>query len=263
MSLSIRANGIDISYDVVGEGEWLVFSHSLACCKAMWAPQIAVLAKSYKVLSFDTRGHGKTSAPAEPYSLDLMADDFKALCEGLGITRCHFVGLSMGGMIGQTVVLKYPSLLKTLTIADSSSKYNPDGQPFWQARAKTARTQGMQPLLAPTIERWFTAPFRAAETALMAEVSSWIVATPPLGYAAAALAISAVNTTADLHRIKIPTLVIVGADDAATPPLMSEIIQREIAGAELVVLPSAAHIASLEEPVKFTAALASFLKRNG
>lgn len=262
MSQHIHANGIDISYEIEGEGEWLVFSHSLACNKAMWRPQIAALSAQFRCLSFDTRGHGATSAPDIPYTLDLMAEDFKALCDALGIERCHFVGLSMGGMIGQTVALKYPGRLRTLTIVDSTSKYNADGGPFWQARAKVAETEGMMPLLEPTIARWFTAPFRAAHPALMAEVSRWIVGTPPLGYRSACLAIAAVNTTADLHRINIPTLVVVGAEDPATPPAMSETLHKGIAGSELVILQNAAHIASLEQVEVFTSALSNFLQRH-
>lgn len=262
MSQTIHANGIQISYTLDGSGDWLVFSHSLACCKSMWAPQIASLATAYKVLAFDTRGHGSSSAPAAPYSLDLLADDFKAMCDAMGIARCHFVGLSMGGMIGQTVALKYPALLKTLTIAGSTSRYDADADSFWQGRADTAMAAGMAALRDVTIARWFTPAFRVAHPALMAEVSQWIVGTPPQGYHSACLAISAVNTTTDLHRIRIPTLIVVGAEDPATPPRMSEVMHQQIAGSQLVVLPDAAHIASLEQPAAFTAALSQFLQRH-
>ena len=120
MTQTVHANGINISYEVAGEGPWLLFSHSLGCSKAMWQSQFELLAESFQVVRYDTRGHGQTDAPAGPYSLDLLADDVKALCDALGIEQCHFVGLSMGGMIGQTVALKYPELLLSLTLADTS-----------------------------------------------------------------------------------------------------------------------------------------------
>jgi 3-oxoadipate enol-lactonase len=259
MSQRIRANGIEIAYDVAGTGEWLIFSHSLACNKEMWQPQFEAFAKSYRVLRYDTRGHGESSAPAGPYTLDLLAQDVKALCDALDIQACHFAGLSMGGMIGQTLALKYPELLLSLALADTSSFYGPQAQPFWEGRSQTALTQGMAALMAPTMERWFTEPFRSSQTELMQQVSQWILSTPPVGYSASCRAIAAIDTTADLHRIKIPTLVIVGADDAATPPAMAEKIHDQVAGSELVVLPSAAHISSLEQADGFNRALGEFL----
>jgi 3-oxoadipate enol-lactonase len=259
MTQTLHANGINISYEVAGEGPWLIFSHSLGCSKTMWQSQFQLLAESFQVVRYDTRGHGQTDAPAGPYSLDLLAEDVKALCDALGIEQCHFVGLSMGGMIGQTVALKYPDLLLSLTLADTSSVYGPAALPFWQTRSQTALNEGMAPLVAPTMDRWFTAPFREAEPALMAEVRQWILDTPAQGYAACCLAIAAIDTTARLHEIKVPVLVIVGADDVATSPAMAEAIHAQIAGSQLLVLPSAAHIANVEQPEGFNEALQDFL----
>ncbi len=259
MSNQITANGIDISYEVAGAGPWLILSHSLGCGKEMWQPQVEALAKSYRVLSYDTRGHGASGAPPGPYTLDLLAQDVKALCTVLGIEKCHFVGLSMGGMIGQVVALKYPELFLSLTLADTSSYYGPAAHPMWQSRAQTALTQGMAPLVGPTLERWFTAPFRAAQPALMERVAEWIAATPPVGYAACCQAIAALDTTGELKRIKLPVLVIVGAEDTATPPAAAEVIHAQIAGSTLLVLESAAHIASIEQAGLFSRALEEFL----
>ncbi|MDB5762528.1 MAG: Alpha/beta hydrolase fold [Herminiimonas sp.] len=259
MKQRIHANGIDISYEVAGEGPWLIFSHSLGCGKAMWQPQFEALAKSHRVLRYDTRGHGESSAPAGPYTLDLLAQDVKALCDALDIRTCHFVGLSMGGMIGQTVALNYPELLLSLTLANTSSFYGPQAQPFWQTRSQTALTQGMAPLVEPSMARWFTAPFRASQPALMQQASQWIMETPPVGYSACCQAIAVIDTTAMLERIKIPVLVIAGADDAATPPAMAERIHAQIAGSRLVSLKPAAHISSIEQADRFTDALRDFL----
>jgi 3-oxoadipate enol-lactonase len=261
MQQSVHANGIDISYEIEGQGPWLILSHSLAAEKAMWQPQVDALAASYRVLSYDIRGHGASGAPAGPYTLDLLAQDVEALCAALGIEQSHFVGLSLGGMIGQTLALRSPQLLLSLTLADTSSGYGVAARPFWQGRSAIALEQGMAPLLVPTLDRWFTGPFRRAEPALMSKVADWIMGTPPHGYSACCQAIAELDTTARLASIMLPTLVMVGAEDEATPPAMAELIHREIAGSELVKLSSAAHIASLEQAVAFNRALLAFLGR--
>ncbi len=254
-----QVNGITVSYEVAGSGPWLLFSHSLACSKAMWQPQFEALAKSFRVVRYDTRGHGHSGSPDGPYTMDLLADDVKGLCDALGIEQCHFVGLSMGGMVGQTVALKYPDLLLSLTLADTSSSYGPGALAFWSARSQAALKDGLSALIPATLERWFTAAYRATQPEKMAEVTQWIIDTPVAGYAACCMAIAGIETTARLSQIKVPVLVIVGADDVATPLATAEIMHAQIAGAKLVVLPSAAHIASVEQPVLFTAALSSFL----
>ena len=260
MTEFVHANGIRIAYEVAGEGPWLVFSHSLGCSKAMWKRQFELFSKSYRVVCYDTRGHGETDAPPGPYSMELLAQDFKALCDELCIRQCHLVGLSMGGMIGQRVALDYPNLLLSLTLADTSSHYGPAALPFWRTRSETALTAGMEPLVAPTMERWFTAAFRSAQPALMEQVKQWIVNTPVQGYAGCCLAISAIDFTARLHGISIPVLVIVGADDVATPPAMAQVIHGEIKQSRLLVLPSAAHIASVEQAELFNQSVTEFLQ---
>ena len=256
----IAVNGITVSYQVAGSGPWLILSHSLGCSKTMWQPQFAELAKSYRVLAYDTRGHGASSAPPGPYTLDLLAQDVHELCLALGITKCHFVGLSMGGMIGQTVALNYPDLLLSLTLADTSSAYGPAALPFWQGRAQTALSQGMAALVAPSLERWFTAPFRAAQAALMEQAGQWLLDTPAVGYAACCLAIAPLDTTARLPQITVPVLLIVGAEDAATPPAAAELIHAQIPDSRLLKLPSAAHLSSVEQPAAFNRALREFLQ---
>jgi 3-oxoadipate enol-lactonase len=257
----IGANGVTINYEIGGldSGPWVMFSHSLGCSKAMWQPQFDALAKTHRVLRYDIRGHGASSAPPAPYSLDMMAQDVKALCDALDIRKCHFVGLSMGGMIGQTVALNYPDLLLSLTLADTSSHYGPELMPFWEARSQTALMQGMTPLVAPSLDRWFTAPFRAAHPVLMQEAMQWVLDTSSHGYAACCMAIAVIDTTDRLPQIKVPVQVIVGKDDLATPPAAAELIHAKIAGSELLMLESAAHISSVEQAGKFTQALQQFL----
>jgi 3-oxoadipate enol-lactonase len=239
-----------------------VLSHSLACSVRMWDPQIAALKDKYRILAYDTRGHGGTDAPKGAYTLELLADDLFSLLQSLKITAAHFCGLSMGGMIGQTFALKYPGVFRTLTLADTTSRYPAEAAPVWADRIKTVEAKGMAPLAEPTLERWFTEPFRRNSPAVVEGVRKLILATPAAGYAGCCNAIPKINLTARLKEIKCPILVIVGADDPGTPPSMAKEIHDNAPGSKLVVLPQAAHLANLEQPAGFTRALQDFLSSN-
>jgi 3-oxoadipate enol-lactonase len=259
--MKIQANGIAIHAEIHGpEGApWLVLSHSLACSTGMWTPQIEALADRYRILAFDTRGHGLSEAPSGPYTLDLLADDLHALLQVLDVRRPHYCGLSMGGMIGQTFALKYPGVLRSLTLADTTSRYPADAAAVWAQRIALARAEGMGPLATPTLERWFTPAFRQQHPDVVDTVRRLILATPVAGYIGCSEAIPKINLTERLHAIDCPVLVIVGEDDPGTPVAMAREIHDHTPGSQLVVLPQAAHLANLEQPQAFTRALEEFL----
>jgi 3-oxoadipate enol-lactonase len=260
--MKTRANGIEINYEIHGKegAPWLTLSHSLACSVRMWDPQIAALKDKYRILAYDTRGHGATEAPKGAYTLEQLADDLAALLKFLKIERTHFCGLSMGGMIGQTFALKYPGVFQTLTLADTTSRYPAEAAPVWADRVKTAEAKGMEPLAQPTLERWFTEPFRNSNPAMVDGIRKLILATPVAGYAGCCHALPKINATARLKEIKCPILVIVGEQDPGTPVAMAKEIHDNAPGSKLVVLPQAAHLANLEQPAAFTRALEEFLK---
>jgi len=260
--MKLNTNGIETHYTIDGEGPWLVFSHSLACSTRMWAPQIAAFSKRFKVLCYDTRGHGQSSAPAQPYTLEQLADDAKALFDGLGIKSCHWVGLSMGGMIGQTFALKYPGVFKTMTLADTTSRYPADALPLWQARIETATKSGMEPIVQPMLERWFTEPYRKRGAPIINDIAGAIRATPPAGFIGCCHAIPKIDVTKHLREVKCPTLVIVGEHDPGTPPEMAREIHANLPGSELVVIPEAAHLSNVEQPDAFNAAIDKFIARH-
>ena len=262
--MKTRANGIEVNYEIHGrEGApWLALSHSLACSVRMWDPQIAALKDKYRVLAYDTRGHGASEATKGAYTLELLADDLFSLLQALKVKTTHYCGLSMGGMIGQTFALKYPGVFRTLTLADTTCRYPAEAWPLWQERIKTAEAKGMEPLAQPTLERWFTEPFRKNSPAVVDGVRKLIVATPVAGYVGCCHAIPKISVAARLKEIKCPILVIVGADDPGTPPSMAKEIHDNAPGSKLVVLPQAAHLANLEQPAGFTRALEDFLSSN-
>jgi 3-oxoadipate enol-lactonase len=263
--MKITVNGIDVNYTFDGpaSGPVITMSNSLSSNLSMWDPQIPALTSRYRVLRYDTRGHGGTDAPAGPYALDELTEDARALLQALGIARTHFVGLSMGGMIGQIMALKYPELLQSVVLCDTMSRVPTEAKPMWDERVHMAETRGMEPLVEPTVARWFTEPFRQKGAPVIDRVRSMIRATPPRGYAGCCQAIAALNLTDQLKRISLPTLIIVGEDDPGTPVAASRVIHEQIQGSELVILKSAAHLSNLEQPEAFNQALTGFLQKIG
>jgi 3-oxoadipate enol-lactonase len=255
--------GIEIHYQIFGKqgAPWLTLSHSLACHLHMWDPQIASLQDRYRILAFDTRGHGASAAPAGAYTLEGLADDLHGLLRQLGIARTHFVGLSMGGMIGQTFALKYPGVFASLTLADTTCRYPADAAPIWAGRIRTAETQGMRPLVQATLERWFTEAFRKSRPEVVGRVGEWIAATPVAGYVGCCHAIPKIDLATRLKEIACPILVMVGEQDGGTPPAMAREIHAHAPGSTLVVLPDAAHLSNMEQPQAFDRALVEFLAR--
>lgn len=261
--MRVHTNGIEINCVVEGEGPWLVLSHSLACDLSMWDEQADHLRGRFKVLRFDTRGHGKSDAPKGAYSLDMLADDVKGLFDALGVREAHWVGISMGGMIGQNFALRHPGMLQSLVLADTTSRYPADAWTLWEERIFIAEAQGLEPLVQPTLGRWFTEPFRRMRPERIAHVAAAIRATPVAGYVGCSHAIPKINLTARLKEIRVPALVIVGADDPGTPVAMAREIHENLPGSELVVIPSAAHLSNIEQPQAFERALDTFYARIG
>lgn len=262
--MKISANGIDINYSIEGEGPWLTMSHSLACNLHMWDEEAKRLSQRYKVLRYDTRGHGESGAPVGAYTLEQLADDLHGLLQALGVKSTHFVGLSMGGMIGQTYALKYPGMFNSLALCDTTSRYPAEAASVWVERIKTVEAQGMEPMVVPTLERWFTAAYRKDRPEVVEKVAAMIRTTPVPGFVGCCHAIPKINLTARLAEIRCPSLVIVGKDDPGTPVAMAEDIHQALPGSALVIIPSAAHLSNLEQPDLFNQALGAFIdKANG
>ncbi|MEX2224694.1 MAG: 3-oxoadipate enol-lactonase [Candidatus Rokuibacteriota bacterium] len=259
--MKLSANGIDINYEIEGDGPVVTFSHSLACNLSMWDEQARALRGRYRVLRYDTRGHGQTSAPAGAYTLDQLSEDLKGLLDGLGISATHFVGLSMGGMIGQVFALKHPAMVQSLALCDTTSRYPAGAAAIWEERIKTVGAKGMEPMVAPTLERWFTAPFRACRKDLMERVGSMIGATPAAGYIGCCHALPKISVTEKLREVRCPALVIVGEEDPGTPVEMAREIHGALPDAELAILARASHLSNLEQPEEFTRVLGGFLDK--
>jgi 3-oxoadipate enol-lactonase len=256
-----HVNGIDVRYTVTGSGPWITLSHSLACRLEMWDEEVKRLSKWFTVLAYDTRGHGETSAPAIPYTLDMIADDIKGLFDTVGIERSHWIGLSMGGVFGLAAALKYPGIFTSMELADTSGKLSDEGIAAFKDRVATVRSGTMEAMVEPTLERWFKESFRAQNPQLMARVADWIRSTPLEGYSGCSAAIPTIDVTHRLGEIDVPCLVLVGADDIAMPLAMAQTLDRHLPHSELCVLPDAGHLSNLEQPEAFNAALDRFYKK--
>jgi len=259
--MKAKSNGIEINYEIEGDGPWLTLSHSLCCDLHMWDEQMPALTKQFKVLRFDTRGHGGSSAPAGAYTLEQMADDVHGLFEALGIKQTHWCGLSMGGMIGQTFALKYPDIFTTMILADTTSYYPPEGQQAWSDRIKLAESKGMDPFGEMMVSRWFTEGYVKSGAPALKRIAASVRATPVAGFVGCCQAIPKINVTARLKEIQCPTLVIVGEKDPGTPVAMAREIHDNLPGSELVILPDAAHLSNIEQTAAFDAALTGFISR--
>jgi len=255
--MKTKVNGTELNYELHGKegAAWLILSHSLACTVRMWDPQIAAFKDRYRILAYDMRGHGASAAPAGPYTLEMLADDVLGLMKELGIKRGTFIGLSIGGMIGQMLALKSPALFDRMVLADTGHTQTPDMLKQWEERIRIAQAQGMKPLVAGTMERWFTPSFR--ETPQAKKIAELIANTPVAGYVGCGQAIMKLNTTARLKEIKVPVLAITGESDGAAAG--TKYIGENVPGAKFVSIAQAAHIANVEQPEKFNQALREFL----
>lgn len=255
-----NVNGNEVEYTIDGsQGPWLVMSHSLGCDLAMWEPQIAALSERYRILRYDTRGHGRSGATTGAYTLEQLADDAAGLMEHVGIESAVWVGFSMGGMIGQTFALKYPARTLGLVLADTTSEHHATPHSVWEERIRVALESGMAPLVQPAIERWFTQVFRESHPVQVSLAAKSIGGTTVHGWAGCCAAIASVHTTPRLHEIVCPALVIVGEHDIGTPLASALTIHRALPDSVLVVISDAAHMTCIEQPAQFNRSLRQFL----
>jgi 3-oxoadipate enol-lactonase len=257
----IKASGIQTNYILSGkkDGPVVMMSHSLGSSVVMWEPQRAALEAHFRVLRYDTRGHGATEVTPGGYTLDLLAKDAIGLMDALDIKDVHWVGLSMGGMIGQCLGLNHADRVRSLVLCDTSAIVPNGMQPVWQERIDKARTKGMEALVEETMERWFTASYIKKSPEMFKAIRSQFLATPVQGFIGCGEAIRKLNYLDRLSLISKPTLIIVGDDDPAAPVTGIKGIQERIKGSKLAVLPSARHISNVEQAEAFNKTLLKFL----
>ena len=260
-----EVNGTTIHYQFDGSDDApvVMLSNSLASNLAIWDHQVpALLEAGYRVLRYDSRGHGRSHAPAGPYSIELLGRDAVGLMDACGLDQVCFCGLSMGGMVGQWLGANAGDRLISLALCDTASHMEGGGD-AWQQRIEAVEAGGMEAVVEGTVERWFTKPGMARLPDEVGAVRAMILGTPVVGFQACCMAIRDLDLRPGLGRITTPTLVIVGEEDPGTPVEKAREIHAGIAGSELVILPDCAHLSNLEQAPAFNEALLGFLARHG
>ena len=251
--------GVAINYEVSGNESrpWLTFSNSLATNLHMWDEQAAALAEDFRILRYDKRGHGK-SAPIEgPYSFDDLVGDVVGLWDHLGIQKSYFVGLSIGGMTAQALVLSHADRVAATVMANTSAHSSDDFRAAFDARVAAVTEGGMEAVVESTIERWFSESYRASGAPWLEDVRQMIRTTSVAGYTGCARAIQTLANLDRLAALDHPVLLIVGSQDLATPPAGMRAMQERIGGSRYVEL-DAAHLSNIEQSPAFTAAVRDF-----
>jgi 3-oxoadipate enol-lactonase len=245
----ILAHRIDGS----GSAPAVVLSSSLGTSWELWEGQVPALSREFTIVRYDHPGHGRSPIPAGPVTAASLADGVVRLLDSLGLERVSFCGLSLGGVVGMTLAQQAPERLDRLVLCCTSAYFGPpDG---WHDRAAIVRRSGTAAVAERVLSRWFTEGFRAHDGATVARYRAMLEETTVEGYAACCEAIAGWDARESLGAITTPTLVVAGEDDEATTPVDAAFIATAIPGAELAVLPAAAHLANVEQPELFSGAL--------
>ena len=255
--------GVEIAYQVEGPADapWLILSNSLATDRRLWEPQMDVLRATRRVLRYDTRGHGKSGAGPVPCEFDQLTGDVLALCAELGIERADIMGISLGGMTGIALAMRAPELVGRLVCCDARADAPAPYRAIWDCNIERLHANGLESLVEPTLERWFTEPFRSSpnNADLLDLVRAMIRATSPVGYEGAGRLLQSLDLLDGLPSLRCKTLYITGEADMAAPVAVMQEMADLTPGAKLVVLPRAAHLSNIEQPAAFTEAVGSFL----
>ena len=258
---SLDVNGVRLHYQLDGAADApvVMLSNSLASNLSMWDSQVpALLDAGYRVLRYDTRGHGHSDVLPGPYTITQLAGDALGLLDALGLGKVHFCGLSLGGMTGQMLATHHGERLLSLTLCATAAYMGPPD--LWEGRIRQVTEHGMASVLDATLQRWFSPEGLAQMGAVLDPVKAGILSTPPAGYAGCGAAVRDMDQRETIRAIRTPTLVIVGADDPGTTVEHANLMVSRIAGAQLIVLPDSRHLLNIELPVPFNVGLLTFLK---
>ncbi|WNG87143.1 3-oxoadipate enol-lactonase [Mycobacterium sp. ITM-2016-00317] len=244
----------------VPDGPVVVLSNSLGATHRMWDAQLDALEPRFRVLRYDTRGHGESPAPDGPYSIDDLADDLVGILDRFGVARAHLVGLSLGGMTAMRVAARNPERVERMALLCTAAQLPPASA--WRDRAATVRAGGCSAVAPAVVGRWFTLGYLDTHPTERDAWEQMIAATSAAGYAGCCEAIAEMDLREQLSQITAPTLAIAGAEDPATPPAALEDITSRIPNARLLIVEEAAHLANAEQPEQISAALIEHLEQS-
>jgi 3-oxoadipate enol-lactonase len=252
---------IRTNYRVSGGGErWVTFVTGIANDLTLWDVQAAALESDFQVLCYDLRGHGGSETPAGEYTIEMLANDLRDLLDSLSVRKTFLVGLGLGGAIAQAFAVKHQDRLLGLMPCCCRARMVPDFAAMWHKLRETVREQGLEPIVEPTVQRWFSDQFKAANPDMLEKVRAMIRRTTREGYLGVTAAFLGLNVEDELGRIGVPTLYVSGAEDKlGGPPALMEGLAQRVPGARHVSVPNAAHIANIQNPAGFNVVLEGFL----
>jgi 3-oxoadipate enol-lactonase len=255
---TIDADGCPINVEIEGpeRAPVLMLSNSLGTDLHMWDPQAPELARHFRLLRYDRRGHGRSGVPKGPYSMERLGRDVLAILDALSIAKISWCGLSMGGMVGQWLGANAPQRIERLILSNTACHY-PD-KTMWHDRMKAVQDGGVEAVVERSLNAWFTAAFRERAPEAVARMGDMLRATPVDGYLGCCAAVRDMDHRQLLAKISAPTLVIAGRHDPATPVAANEYVRSHIPGASLTLL-DAAHISNVEQPDAYTDTVLGFL----
>lgn len=255
---TFKSQDAEINYQTFGDANHpaIVFSNSLGTKYSMWQPQIDALKKDYYVICYDTRGHGASSAPQGPYSIEQLGTDVIQLLDHLNIQKASFCGISMGGLTGQWLAIHHPDRFNHMIVCNTAAKI---GQAqAWNERAALVREQGLKPIADTAATRWFTEPFIQSNTAIVQSLSNDLGAGSPEGYASCCEALAKADVREELASIQVPVFIIAGQQDPVTTVQDGQYMLDRIRNAQLFEI-NASHISNIEQPEAFNQAVLNFI----
>ncbi|HEX8427003.1 3-oxoadipate enol-lactonase [Hymenobacter sp.] len=256
MSLLERPSG-NLFYTLTGPADApvVVLSNSLGTDHTLWNAQAPALAEHFRVLRYDTRGHGQSAVPAGPYTIEQLGHDVLALLDALELKQVHFCGISLGGLTGQWLGIHAPERLHKLVLSNTAAKIGTAD--MWNARIAQVAAEGLSKLAEATAGRWFTPKFQQTQPETVQNILDVFRATPPAGYTACCAAVRDADFWQDIRRISVPSYVLTGTADTVTTVGDGEYLEKHIPHAHMLPLP-AAHLSNVEAAASFTGALLRF-----
>jgi len=253
---------IATNYRVSGRGErWVTFVTGIANDLTLWDVQAAALESDFQLLCYDLRGHGGSETPAGEYTIEMLANDLRDLLDSLSVRQTYLVGLGLGGAIAQAFAVEHRDRLLGLMPCCCRARMVPEFAAMWHKLRETVQQKGLEPIVEPTVQRWFSEDFKAASPEILEKVRAMIRGTTREGYLGVTAAFLGLNVEDKLSRIGIPTLYVSGAEDKlGGPPDLMKSLSEKVKGARHVSVPNAAHIANIQNPAGFNAVLEGFVR---
>ncbi len=253
------SSGLALGYATRGSGRIIALLHPVGMRAAFWLPVAERLARRYRVIAVDTRGHGDSDVPSRPFTLDELADDVAELLRALAPEPSIVVGCSMGGMIAQGLALRAPELVSKLVLSNTAHTLPAGAREVMEQRAVEA-TKGMPAVLETTIARWFSESFRKASPDVVTHISEWLLESDPIVHATSWRAIRDLDYAPRLNRIRVPVLVLAGSADVSTPPALAKALHASLPKASYREFAEAGHMSPLEQPALFAAWTEKFIE---